>query len=352
MSGRRPRLPIVAAVVVALAVAAVVAYVVWPRGSELEKASTLLPEQTVRIAWTDWAGVRAELDAGDLDDPAVAEEFLLAAGDADLSSASATAGDGVALAENLGFSPQTSEWELLGQSPEGMVLIIDVGDDTDLGDVADDFEEFGWPRPDGDDLDGEVWRGGADVLTNVPGMNNPVFANVAFLEDDHLIVASDSFDYLEDAVPVAKGDKDGLELEKLAADVDEPLAAVGLLDDYACEDLSMSQADEAAQAQAKAAIDDVGGISRLSGYLVALEDAGAMTVVLGFEDEDQAERNLDARATLATLEDPGQLVAYPDVFAVDDSRVEDNRVVLDLDTVDESFPLSNLTQGPVLLASC
>ena len=54
-----------------------------------------------------------------------------------------------------------------------------------------------------------------------------------------------------------------------------------------------AQADEAAQAQAKAVVEDVGGVSRLSGYLVALEDGGAMSVVLGFEDEEQAVGQLE-----------------------------------------------------------
>lgn len=351
MSGRR--LSVAAAVVVILlAAAAVVAYVVWPRGSELERAAGRLPEQTLRVAWTDWAGIRAELDAGDLDDPAVADEFLLEAGDADLSSTSAIAGDGTVLAEQLGFSPQTSDWELLGQSREGMVLMLDVGDETDLGDVADKLESFGYQRPSDDAMDGAVWQGGPDVVTNVPGFGNPVLQHVAFFEDDDLLVASDNLSYLESAVPVARGDEDGLDLEGLAADVDDPLSSIGFIDDYACEALSMSAADEEAQAEADAALEDVGGVAPLSGYLVALGPGGELTVVLGFADEAQAERNEDPRTALAQLEDPGQMVSYPDVFEVEDSRVEDNRVVIDAHAVEDAFPLSNLTQGPVLLASC
>lgn len=341
----------VGAVVVALVVAAIVAYVVWPRGSELERAAARLPDGTVRLAWTDWGAVRDELDAGDLSDPAAAEEFLLAAGDADLSAASATAGDGLVMAEELGFAPQTSTWELLGQSPEGMVLVFDVGEDVDLGEVAERFAGFGYPRPDSDELDGGVWEGGPDVLTNIPGLGNPALANVAFLEEEHLLVASDNAAYLEAALPSIE-DGDGLDLEDLAADVDEPLSAVGLLGDTACDALSMEDADPAAQALADAAIEDAGGVSRLSGYLVAQEDEDEMVVVLGFEDEDQAERNEEPRRVLATSEDPGQMVAYPELFSVEDSRVEGDRVVLDLATVPGSFPLSNLTSGPVLLASC
>lgn len=351
LSSKRRRLLVVGAVVVAVVVATIVAYAVWPRGSELERAAARLPDGTARFAWTDWSGVRDELDAGDLSDPGAAEEFLLAAGDADLSTASATAGDAVVLAEQLGFAPHTSEWELLGQSAEGMVLVIDVGEDVDLGEVADRFEGFGYLRPDDAALEGGLWEGGADVLTNIPGLGNPALANVAFFEDERLLVASDNAAYLEDALP-SVADEDGLDLGGLAADVDEPLSAVGLLGDTACDELSMESADPAAQAQAEAAIEDVGGVSRLDGYLVALEDGDELAIVLGFEDEDQAGRNEEPRRLLAALDDPGQMVSYPELFSVDDSRVEDNRVILDLAPVAGSFPLSNLTSGPVLLASC
>lgn len=351
MSGRR--LSVVIALVVALlAAAAVVAYVVWPDDSDLERAAGRLPGETVRVAWTDWAGIRAELDPGDLDDPEVAEEFLLAAGDRDLSATSAIAGDGTTLAGQLGFSPQTSDWELLGQSREGMVLVLDVGDDTDLGEVADKFESFGFQRPSDDAMDGGVWQGGPDVLTNVPGLGNPVLQHVAFLEDDQLLVGSDNQSYLESAVPVVRGDEDGLDLDDLAAELDDPLSSIAFVDDYVCEALSMSTADEAAQAEAAAAIEDVGGVAPLSGYLVALGPGGRLTVVLGFEDEAQAERNEDARAALAVGEDPGQMVPYADLFELDDSRVEGDTVVLDADAVEDGYPLSNLTQGPVLLAAC
>ena len=95
MSARRSRLRttlLVALTLAVVTVAAVVAFVVWPRGSELERAAALLPQETIRVAWTDWAGVRAELDAEDVDDTgAEAEEFLAEASDRDLASASPTA---------------------------------------------------------------------------------------------------------------------------------------------------------------------------------------------------------------------------------------------------------------------
>ena len=111
MSVRRSRLRTTLLVALALAVvtvSAVVAFVLWPRGSELERAAALLPKETIRVAWTDWAGVREELDANDVDDTGPeAEEFLAEASDRDLSSASPTAGSSFLIADAFGFGPLT-----------------------------------------------------------------------------------------------------------------------------------------------------------------------------------------------------------------------------------------------------
>jgi hypothetical protein len=337
-----------------VAVAAIVAYVVWPRGSEFERAAALLPEDTVRVAWTDWAGVREELDATDVRATgASAEEFLGEAGDLDLSSASPTAGTSLLIADAFGFSPLTSEWEVLGQGRDGMVLILKLDEDADLGEIADAFEEVGFSRPDKDELSGEVWTGGPDVITNVPGLGDPVLQHVAFLEDENLLVASDAADYLADAMPVVKGDKDGLDLGELVDPIEDPLAAVAFASDFVCEDLSMGEADEGAQALAEELVEDAGGVSPLTGYVAALQPDHRMSLVFDFETDKQAEKNAGSRRELAGMDDPGQLVSYPDVFRVDESEADGHRVVLRLkDVVPDAFALTNTTQGPVLLATC
>jgi hypothetical protein len=94
-------------------------------------------------------------------------------------------------------------------------------------------------------------------------------------------------------------------------------------------------------------------VSPLTGYLVALQPEDRMTVVLGFENDDQAADDATSRRRLAGGEDPGQLLAYPDLFHVAESEADGSEVVLGLDDVaDDGYALTNLTQGPVLLASC
>ena len=357
MSVRRTRLRTLLLVAVSLAlvaVAAVVAFVVWPRGSELERAAALLPKETIRVAWTDWAGVREELDATDVGDTgAEAEAFLAEASDRDLASASPTATSSSLIADAFGFGPLGSEWELLGQGRNGMLLILKLADDADFGKIADAFDDVGFTRPGKDELSGEVWLGGPDVITNVPGLGDPVLQNVAFVEDEHLLVASDAADYLADAMPTVLGEKDGLDLGELVDPLEDPLAAVAYSTDYVCEDLSMGEADEGAQALADELVEQAGGVNALTGYVAALRPGHRMTLVFDFETDKQAEENARSRRELAGMEDPGQLISYPDLFQVEDSEADGHRVVLTLDDVaDDGFALTNTTSGPVLLATC
>lgn len=345
---------LLAALGLVLALAAVVlGYVATQRAGQLEEAARLLPDKTLRVAWTDWAGVREELDAGDV--PGGGEQteaFVTAATDRDLASASPTAVQASPLQETFGFSPVTSEWELLGQSRDGMVLIYRLSDDADLADIGDRAEDLGFTRPGKDAMAGAVWRGGPDVITNAENLSAPELQHLAFLEDEHLLVASDNAEYLASAVPFAHGDKDGLDLSALTESVKDPLSAIALASDYACEALSMSAADEGSQATAERLIDEVGGVSPLTGYLAALGPEGAITLVFDFETDEQADEDARARGALAAAEDPGQMLAYPELFEVGEARSDGDAAVVTGTVVSDSFPLSNVTHGPVLLAAC
>jgi hypothetical protein len=335
--------------VLVVGVAAAVAYVVWPKGSDFERAAGLLPPKTLRVSWTDWSRLR---DRSDVDDPAGKgqEEFLSALGDDDLA-VSSLAASAPALRKNLGFDPVAADWEILGQSRSGMVMILKVGDEVGLADVADRYEEAGFTRPD-DALSGGVWEGGPDVVAGLEGLGSPELQHAAFLEDDGLLLTSDNADYLRSAVPYAAGDEDGLDLSDLAGPAGDPLAAVALASDLACEELGMASADPDAQALADRLVDEAGGVDPVTGYLVAIGADRDLTVVFDFENDDQAEQNARSRQALATAEDPGQLLEYRELFDLDDVEADGHRVVLTGTARLANAPLSNLSSGPVLLAAC
>lgn len=339
-----------ALLVLVVAVGAVVGYVVWPRGSEFQRAAGLLPDKTLRVSWTDWAGLRDEIDVAD-PAGAGAEKFLEAMSDRDFS-VSSLAVAARPLRETLGFSPLEAEWEILGQSRAGMVVILKLGEDTDFGAIADKYAAAGFSRPEDDALSGGVWEGGPDVVSGLEGLESPEFQHVAFLPDEGLLLSSDTAGYLRSAVPFAAGDEDGLDLSDLAGPAGDPLAAVVLGDDLACDVLSMSKADPGAQATADQLVDRAGGVAPLKGYLVALGADQSLSVVFDFENDDQAEENARSREALAGAEDPGQFLAYPELFEVDDVEADGHTVVLTATVLPDAAPLSNLSAGPVLLASC
>lgn len=337
---RRRTAVLTALLVVVAGVAAVIGYVVWPRHSDFEKAAGLLPPDTLRVAWTDWGRLRDERPGPD---------FVADVQDHDLS-VSALASSASELDAALGFDPTASDWEILGQSRDGMVIILKLP--GDLGEVASSFEDAGYARPSSDAMDGAVWKGGPDVVADL-GLTNTELQHVAFVEDEGLLVGSDRAGYLETAMEAVTGDEDGLDITGLSDGLtDDPLDATAFMDDYACEALGMGQADDDAQAVADDLVEQAGGVSPVKGYLVALSADHRLSVVFRFADEDQASRNETSRAALLSAEDPGQMVSYADLVSSPKSSTDGERVVLTGRADEDNFPMSNLTSGPVLLASC
>lgn len=336
---RRIALCTVVAVLVAT-VAAVVGYVVWPRHSDFEEAAALLPDDTLRVTWTDWARVRDELGGDD---------FASVARDRELT-ASSLAYSAPDLKRSLGFDPTRADWEILGQARDGMLLVLKLP--GDLGEVADAFASAGYEKPGSKAMDGGVWAGGPDVVAEL-GLTTGELQNVAFVESEGLLVASDSKEYLASSMKVVRGDEDGLDVTPLTDGLDQdPLDATAFLDDHACEALAMSQADEDAQTVADDLIDEAGGVAPLEGYLVAVAADQRLSVVFAFADDEQAEREATSRAALLTAEDPGQMIAYSDVVTDASTEQDDARVVITGTVKADGAPMSNLAAGPVLLASC
>lgn len=337
---------VIGAAVILLVAGAVVGYLLWPRGGDLERAAGYLPADTQRVVYTDWAGLREEFDVPR--DEAGSRKFLRRLQDRDLV-VSSLAPSTKALHEAFGLVPSRAEWELLGQAEDGMTVILKY--DGGFDQIADHFESAGFTRPDDDAMSGGVWTGGSDVVA-AAGLTTYELQNVMFFEDEGLLVGSDRASYLEEVRPVVQGDEDGLDVSDLAGGTEEPLAAIGFVDGYACDALSFVDADGDAQAEAGRLVEEAGGVNPPRGYLVARQPDKRMTVVFDYESEEQAEEDRDARAALAQAEDPGQFVRYPELFDLGDAEVDGHTVVLSGTVHPRHYPLSNLTSGPVLLASC
>ena len=335
-------------VVALLAAAALVALRWWQDRdrTDLERAAGLAPTGTERISWTDWAGVRETLGTSGL------ENLLDEGYDADLTSTSALVGSGPELADLYGFSPATIEWELFAQSEEGAVVIVRLPEDGDLDDVADQLERIGYDRPGDDATDGAPWSGGPELLAEIGTTLTPELQHVALDAEDGLFLASDNLAYLGRASDeLGDGElSDGL--QEVVAAAGEALSASAYDGPYACSALAMSRADRADEAEGERLVAEAGEVSPLTGFAMAAQPDGRVRVLMAFEGEDRARANADSRAVLASGPAPGQGGDFADRFALASATADGDVVTLDLEPVEGTYVLSDLSTGPVLFATC
>ena len=336
----------------------VVGVVVWQRQhrTELDQALDAVPARSLRVAFTDWETVRTRLKArlGASPDKAAIETFMSRAYDSDFSAASSIDESAAALQENYGFGPATAQWEAYAQSRRGATMVLDVGDDADFDELADNLRDLGYKKP--KDEDG-VWRGGADLVAQIDPTITPELQYVVLLADRGLVVTSDNAGYAAESARAASGDgpslgdKDGI--AALADRLGEPANAMVWSGDFACDDLAMSRADSDDQARAEQLVRQAGGVSPLAGLAMGMEPDRTLRVVAHFEDSERARQNLRPRARLAVGEAVGRGGSFSDSFRLTDSRAVGSEVVLDLEPRDRTgFVLSALYDGPVLFATC
>lgn len=348
----RAGMVVLSVLVVTVVVLAVVRWVGGP-DSRLAAAVALAPADTERLTWTDWSGVRAELDAdlgADTSGDAVAA-FLDAGFEADLTSMSSLLSSAPALHDAYGLSPATLDWELLAQGPEGQLVLMGLPDSISPDDLRSRLERLGYTAP---EQEGGTWHADARTLAGI-GSVAPELANLRIDADERMLVAADDGAHLEtwDDDPRGTDRGDGIADVVATYDDDTPaLAAAVYSGDQACGSLAMSQADDADRAQATQLIADAGEIHPVRGFAMAELAGGAVEVVLAFETDDQARTDADTRAALAAGPAPGQGGSFTDRFTLGEVTADGRVVTLPLDPVDGAYVLSDLSTGPVLFATC
>lgn len=346
---RRLTVALLVVLVIALLAAAALVGLSWWRDrdrTDLERAAAYAPSDAERLSWTDWAAVRDAVGGGGL------EELLDRGFEADLTSTSALVQSGTELEERFGFSPATVEWELFSQSAAGAVVIVRLPDDTDFDDLADQIERSGFDRPGEDDTDGAVWEGGAALLAEIGSVLTPELQYVALDAEEHLVLTSDQPGYLEQAVDeLGDGElSDGLE-DVVAASGDALSAAV-YDGRHTCSALAMSRAAREDEAEGERLVEAAGEVNPVTGFAMSAQPGGDVRVAMAFEGEEQARTNADTRAALAAGPAPGQGGDFADRFTVGSATADGDVVTLDLEPVEGSYVLSDLSTGPLLFATC
>jgi hypothetical protein len=253
-----------------------------------------------------------------------------------------------ALQADFGFSPAVVEWELLSQGTTGSVAVMGLPESLDVEELGDTFEDLGYERP--DEANG-VWEGGEELLARLGTSISPQFTYLALDPDRHLLLASDGAAFLGAAVK-GLGDDADHGLDDVAGAVGDPLSAALYTGDQACRSLAMSQADDDEQATAEALIADAGEVNPMTGFAMAVQPDQDLVVAMSFETDDQARQNADSRAALAAGPAPGQGGDFEDRFELGDVTADGRVVTMELQPTEGSYVLSDLSNGPVLFATC
>lgn len=344
---------LVALVVLALVVLGIRWWTGRP-GSDLDAAVALAPADAQRLLFTDWADVRRTLGADvDADSSgAAAEAFLDEAFEADLSPMSALLESTPVMQEEYGFSPASLEWELFTQSSEGAAVLMRMGEDVDMDALQDRLAALGYQRP--DDETG-VWRGGIDLLPEI-GRLTPELQYLAVDADQRVVVASDTLGYAGRAIASVTGEADAADSVPAIDDVvsasDAPLAAAVYDGEVACSALAMSSADPADQDQADQLVAAAGEVNPMAAFAMSTQPDRDVRVAMSFESEEQARTNADTRGVLASGPAPGQGGDFPERFRLGEVVAEGTVVTMALDPTEGEYLLSDLTNGPVLFATC
>lgn len=329
--------------------------VVWDRThrTELREAAEVVPRSTLRLSVTDWAAVRKTLDVQGSGSAAV-KRLKDRGYDTDFTGVSSIDESTAALQKYFGFSPLNIEWEAYAQSRAGSVMVVKMPGGFDFDKVRDHLKDIGFTKPGKDD---GVWKGGIDLVAGLDDSITPELQYVAVLADKHLIVTSDDLGYATSSAEVADGKKPSLadvaSVRDLTGKTGDPAAAVLWSRDFVCEDLAMSQADPDTQQEAQSAITRAGKISPMTGMAMTLGDDRELSVVQLFESAGQAKENLRARAALAVGDAYGRGGSFSDDLRLVASRTEGDAVVLRWKPKEKTgYPISGLSTGPVVFASC
>lgn len=312
-------------------------------------AALLAPADAQRLLWTDWGGVRAELGL-DLDATSSAEqvEELFDRGfDADLVATTALDSSASVMQEQFAFSPATLDWELFTQSDQAATLTMHLGGGVTTDDVASALRALQYVEP--DEPDG-VWRGSPDQP--IAGQVTPELTFVALDEAHDLVFASDQAGGVTTAAQAAASADSAAVPDDVVRQLGTPLVAAAYDDTYACSALAMAGADPADRAEGEDLVARAGTVNPLTGYGIGAAPGGRVRVALGFETDEQARTNADTRAALASGPAPGKGGDFADRFSLGEVAARGTTVTMDLTPVEGQFVVSELSNGPVLFATC
>ena len=180
----------------------------------------------------------------------------------------------------------------------------------------------------------------------------PELAFVYLDAGDGIVITGDTSAAVHAAVDAAEAADSEPVPDDVVAAVAGTISATLSSGDDVCGRLAMSAADPAEQSEADSLLAQAGDINPLTGFGIGELPGGQVLVAMGFEDEDQARTNADTRAVLAAGPAPGQGGDFADRFTVNEVSADGDVVTMRLTPVDGAYVVSDLSDGPVLFATC
>ena len=355
----RLRLVLIPVVVPLLIIAAAVMGGRWASGgvaddtrSAMTSALDALPADTQVAGFTDWSRIRQVLGLGSASTASDRAALADDAGLRDLSTRSVIGQFAEEMHDAYGWSAADLDWEAYGQAPDGAVMVARLDESVSFGSVRSHLRELGYSR------DGRTWTidPDRDVASRELASTLSV---IAVLPGRRLVVAADRPAYVSTVLETIDRDAPSLLSVRSAADVAGTLAGADSVllqaGPSACLSTSLRGAGADVQAQARAAIDRAGELTKPA-YAGRALDAGSKTretmrFAFGFGSPAKAAGQLRTRTALASGPFIGRSGRVEDSLVLQSSSVQGSAAVLRF-RHDPDTAAYMTGDGPLLFASC
>lgn len=318
----------------------------------LSQALDVLPADTRVAGFTDWAQIRTTLGFDDVTSAIDRKTLVNNSSERDLSTRSVFEASTEEMQAKFGWTIADLRWEAYGQASDGALLAAGLNDDLKAGTVTSGLRDLGYVQ------NGDTWSiDSADLSVKVPGLPT-TFANIAFLDDERLVLLSDKASYLDRALAMHREHATSLAGVAAVRHTATPLlgalsAAIQVSKD-ACESTGLAGLPATVRAQGRNTVKPLGKLEPVAYGARAMfdHDGGQrLRFSLTFDSAAQATRQLKLRRVLSTGPFVGRNGQIGDVLTLTAGHTTGSNATLDfvLDATKGAFMTGS---GPLLFAAC
>lgn len=318
----------------------------------LAQALDVLPADTRVAGFTDWAQIRSALRLDRVTTAIDRDALVNRAFERDVSARSILEGFTPTMVAKYGWSIADLRWEMYGQASTGAVLAAGMNDELKAAKVSSALKELGYVET------GGVWSLAIDQLTVVaPGLPETL-ANIAVLEGERLILASDSASYLEGVLAMHHTNGKSLAAIATVRQTATPLlgaqSAVIQVNSDACKSTGLAGESADVQAQGRNTVKPLGTLVAVEyGARAIFDRAGdqRLRFSMTFGSAPVATRQLTLRSALSTGAFVGRIGNIGDVLTLTSAHTTGPNATLDFDVDPEKGSFMG-GDGPLLFAAC